>query len=582
MAFELNAEMTLSLFLVAVGCVVFQRFFRKRLSREQYFYLRDLSLVAVLMLLALWSGSERVSALVACSLLSMVVGLADQFYPGRGLYAFIILPGLFFALEGASISFLSAPASENTTVLFLSIWQSVLLTTCWMTLFPILFRRLDQIPGLAGHLLCVSLSLMVCVSYFSRQNLDEAFVVSLVSLVLVGAYWSRLGHHFRQLGAPLASLWGTIIAGISIIGVSKGITLTALMVIPLGFYALPLAEMSLGFMSHAFVNKSSRPIPDLYTRVVEHGVDHPAAVRLVTEICLLVGGGVSLMQLLPDSQALKLVVPSMGFVMVLTLWAFCGRRGRSGEKKSIWGVKIDGISMNYALSKSLAWLKTPCPEFRLVVTLNALGLYASRKDTFFRQIAAKADLTLPDGAGLVWAMRMLSLPVIERIAGIDYMDRLCRLAAVESVPVYFLGGKPGIAQRAAENLAARHPGLKIAGVEHGYFDRDDSEKVANRIRTSGARLLFVALGVPAQEKWLDLYRDSLGGVLAVGVGGSFDVFAGELKRAPAIWQKINCEWLYRLVQEPWRFKQDLRLLSFMLLILCERLNLLRRKEDAHA
>ncbi len=580
MAFDFNAEMLFPLFLIAVGCVLFQRFFRKKLSRDQYFYVRDLSLTAVLMLLALWSGSERVGALVACSLLSLVVGLAEQVYPGRGFFAFIILPGLFFALTGASISFVSAPSSS--AYLFLSLWQSVLLTTAWMTLFPVLFRRLDQVPGLAGHLLSVSLSLMVCVAYFSRQNLDEAFVVSLVSLILVGAYWSRLGHHFRQLGAPLASLWGTLVAGISIIGVSKGITLTALVVIPLGFYALPLVEMSLGFVNHAFVHGHSRPVPDLYNRVIERGVDHPAAVRLVTEICFLVGGTVSLMQLLPESSALKMVVPAMAVVLLLALWGISGRKGGRPVKHALWGVKIDGISMNYALSKSLAWLKNGSPEFRMVVTLSALGLNSARSDPEFRHIASKADLTLPDGAGLVWAMKLLSMPVIERIAGIDYMERLCRLVAVESIPVYFLGGKPGVAEKAAYCLAKRYKGLRVVGVRDGYFDRDLSDEVASEIHNSGAKLLFAALGVPAQEKWLERQRARLKGVLAVGVGGSFDVFAGNLKRAPAFWQKTGCEWLYRLIQEPWRLGRDLQLFSFMFLVLREKLNLLPWKEESHA
>ena len=568
MELQFSAGALVSLLSVAVGCVLLQLFFRKKLSRDQYFYMRDLSLMSVMMLLALWSGSDRIEALVACSLLAMVVGLAEQARPGRGFFAFILLPGLIFALTGQPISFVS---SAGSTFLYLNRVQSVVLTTAWMTLFPALFRRLDQIPGLAGHLLGVSLSLMSAVTYFSRQNLNEAFLVSAVSLVLVCAYWSRLGHQFRQLGTPLASLWGTLVAGISIIGVSKGITLTALMVIPLGFYAVPLAEMPLGLVSHAF-SHANHPT-DLYSRVIERGVDHPAAVRLVTEICFLVGGSVSLMQLVPDSDALKMVVPVMAGLLLLVLWGSYGGRRSGGNERSLWGVKIDGISMNYALSKTLAWLKSEKPAFRMVVTLNALGLNETRRDEEFRRLANEADLTLPDGSGLVWAMKKLKMPVVERIAGIDYMDRLCRLAASEHIPVFLLGGRPGIARRAGEKLAKVHPGLIVTGYYDGYFDRAYSRQIAERIRESGARILFLALGMPAQEKWADAQRDALDGVLCVGVGGSFDVYAGELRRAPRFWQKIGCEWLYRLFQEPWRCKRDLQLFSFVLMVLRERFNI---------
>jgi len=573
-----SADAIVPLLLVAVGCVALQRFFRKKLSRDQYFYMRDLSLMTVMLLLALWSGSDRIEALVACSLLSMVVGLAERALPGKGFFAFIVLPGLVFALTGQPISFVS---SSGSAFLYLSSWQSILLTTAWMTLFPVLFRRLDQVPGLAGHLLGVSLSLMVAVTYFSRQNLSEAFLVSVVSLVLVGAYWSRLGHQFRQLGTPLASLWGTLVAGISIIGVSKGITLTALMVIPLGFYAVPLVELSLGLVSHAFTRGQTRMAADLYSRVIERGVDHPAAVRLVTEICLLVGASVALMQLLPDSAALKMAVPAMAGVLLLVLWGGHGGRRARADDHTLWGVRIDGISMNYALSKSLAWLKSAEPRFRMVVTMNALGLNETRSDAEFRRIANAADLNLPDGAGLVWALRKLKVPVVERIAGIDYMDRLCRLAASESLPVYLLGGRPGIARRAAERLQKEYTGLPVSGWYDGYFDRAFSGEVAGNVRKSGAKILFAALGMPAQEKWLDSQRANLDGVLCVGVGGSFDVYAGVLKRAPRFWQKIGCEWLYRLFQEPWRLKRDFHLLAFVTAVFREQLNIFPWKEKDH-
>lgn len=579
MSFPTGADAIIPLLMIAAGCVLLQRFFRKRLSRDQYFYMRDLSLMTVMILLALWSGSDRIETLVACSLLSMATGIAEQACHKRICAFLIIIPGLIFAFTGQPISYLSSGAASH--VYYLTRWESVIMTTAWMTLFPVLFRRLDQVPGLAGHLLAVSLSLMVCVTWFSRQDLSEAFLVSLVSLVLTGAYWSRLGHQFRQLGAPLASLWGTLVAGISIIGVSKGIIITALMIIPLGFYAVPLVELSLGLVSHAIDHDKNRAPHDLYTRVIESGMDHPAAVRLVTEICFLIGGSVALMQLIPESTTLKLVVPAMTAVLLLILWSVhSGRRAREDPHR-LWGVRLDGISMNYALSKSIMWLKNSDPACHLVVTLNALGMETARSDPEFREVLGRSDLNLPDGSGLVWAMKKLKIPVVERIAGIDYMDRLCRLAASEKFPVYLLGGRPGIADDAAERLKYLYPEIVIAGCADGYFDRTFSVEIAETVRASGARILLTALGQPAQEKWLDAMRPYLPGILCVGVGGSFDVYSGHLKRAPKVWQKIGCEWLYRLIQEPWRFKRDLKLISFVLAVLRERYNIFPWKEKTH-
>lgn len=104
-------------------------------------------------------------------------------------------------------------------------------------------------------------------------------------------------------------------------------------------------------------------------------------------------------------------------------------------------------------------------------------------------------------------------------------------------------------------MAKKYPGLKIAGTHHGYFDEAEEEKVVEKIKNSGARFLLVGLGVPKQEIWMGKYRDSLGGVVSIGVGGSFDVLSGKLRRAPIIWQNFGMEWLFRLIQEPWRWKR---------------------------
>ncbi len=575
MTVNYNAELAISLLAMVMACVLLQRFFRKKLGRDQYFYMRDLSLMAALILLALWSGSPNICSLIASSMLALLIGTMEQIRPGRGWFFLIPLPGLFFALTGTAISFFAAP---DGGYIYLTRFQSIFITTLWMTLFPVLFQRLDQVPGLAGHLLSVILSLLLVVTSFSEQELGEGFFVALSSLLLVGAYWSRLGHHYRHLECAIASLWGVVVAGVSILGMSKGIAITALMVVPLGFYSVPLVEISLGLVSHTLFRKPAVSMPYLYGKVIERGVDHPAAVRLVTTICLLVGGTVAFIQLGPSSSPLRGLWLMVAAALAVLLWTLWGGKGEEDANRSLWGVKIDGISMNYALSKAMAWLRSRQPKFRLVVTVNALALCQARKDPEFSAIATEADLTLPDGAGLLWALKALRIPAVERIAGIDFMDKLCRLATVDRLPVYLLGGRPGVAESAALRLMELHRGLEIAGTRDGYFNRRISKQIAREVHDSGARILFVALGQPAQEKWLDENREALPGVLAVGVGGSFDVYAGRLKRAPLLWQKIGCEWLYRLIQEPWRFRRDLELFSFLWLVVREKFKIFPWKE----
>jgi N-acetylglucosaminyldiphosphoundecaprenol N-acetyl-beta-D-mannosaminyltransferase len=178
-------------------------------------------------------------------------------------------------------------------------------------------------------------------------------------------------------------------------------------------------------------------------------------------------------------------------------------------------------------------------------------------------------MVLSDGVGLLWGLRFLGMPIQERVTGIDFAEQLCRMAAVEGWPVYFLGSRGDTALNCAETLAAKYPGLPVAGARDGYFDMSDPA-VAEAVARSGAKILFVAMGIPRQEKWTALHADRLGDVLAVGVGGAFDVLSGHLRRAPVKLQKFGLEWLFRLCQEPFRWKKDLRLIAFVVRVLATR------------
>lgn len=218
-------------------------------------------------------------------------------------------------------------------------------------------------------------------------------------------------------------------------------------------------------------------------------------------------------------------------------------------KQNILGVQVDDLTLEEAAQAGLLLLEQP--GFHYVVTPNPEFILAAQKDEAFRQVLNQADLALPDGIGVVYASKILGKPLKGRAPGADFAQKLMEALAKSGKGLFLLGAKPGVAQKAAQNLMAAHPGLVISGVHDGYFQ--DAAPVVEEIRASGAQVVFVCLGAPKQELWMAQYGPQTGASLAVGLGGCLDVFAGNVQRAPVAWQKAGLEWLYRLIKEPSRF-----------------------------
>lgn len=202
-----------------------------------------------------------------------------------------------------------------------------------------------------------------------------------------------------------------------------------------------------------------------------------------------------------------------------------------------------------------------------VVTLNPEYLYRAQREPDLLTIVREASLVTADGVGIVWAASVHGYSLPERVTGIDLLVALCDRAAVEGWRVFFLGGRPGVAAAAASRLKAAYPGLVIAGEHHGYFTADEEAMVLEKIKATAPQLLFVGLGAPKQERWIYKHRLELNNVVAMGVGGSFDVLSGRAKRAPAWMQRWGLEWLGRLFYEPHRWRRMLILPRFALLVL---------------
>ena len=218
------------------------------------------------------------------------------------------------------------------------------------------------------------------------------------------------------------------------------------------------------------------------------------------------------------------------------------------QRRKLFGVTVDLVDMDEAVSGCCDAIEGFRPTQHVV--LNAGKVVLMRDDPSLARIVAECETVHADGMAVVWAGRLLGVPFPERIAGIDLMQRLLHRAEREAWPVFFLGAHPDVLTLFQDNVQQRFPGLKIAGARNGYFENDS--EVALEIAASGARLLFVGMPSPRKERFLHEQRAALGNLFAMGVGGSFDVLAGKVRRAPGWMQRVGLEWLYRLLQEPGR------------------------------
>lgn len=236
------------------------------------------------------------------------------------------------------------------------------------------------------------------------------------------------------------------------------------------------------------------------------------------------------------------------------------------EPIKILGVPVHPMTMRQAVDgleqRMLAGEQT------FVVTANAEIIMMCQEDAEYnRIIGQEAELVLPDGAGAVWAGRHLGYNVPERVAGFDLYNKLLALSAKKGYRAYFFGGSPGIAEAAKAKSEELYHGVQIVGCHNGYFTDADVPAIIDAINKSGAEMLFVALGAPKQEKWILEHRNELKPRILMGIGGSFDVLAGKMERAPKWMQDASLEWAFRLYKQPSRFMRMMALPKFALKVI---------------
>ena len=551
-------------FYVIVGCVsmagiciVVQHYIKSILDNRQYGYFRDIVLAASWLILVLWLGSRDAKIVVVGSMLAAFAGISENIYHDtRWRWLFPVI-GFLCTYYGPAVHFIRFPDGEY---IYLTPAFSLIAGTMWFTFFPFIFRFIDEIPGLTGHVLAVTFVLMLSACIATEAG---EFFMAFAGIITLAAFWSRFGNVYRQAGKSLSSMWGVLVAGTSIMGSTKGIVLSTVLFLALGLFAIPATEFLVSFIKGILTDNEHSEGGKIYGGMLNEGIEHHEAVQSVAGLCAL------------TSMAAAWEKWTVATLIVLAVILF-RHFHRKFSTSSLWGVTFDNVSMNYAVSKARGLILNPDTiSARLIVTLNAIGMETVIDDKEFAEVVGWSSMRLADGSGLCAGMKLLGKPVQERVAGIDFAENLCRNSAAEGWPVYFLGAAGDTARQCAQVLSERFQGLVVAGARDGYFDVRD-EIIPLEIARSGAKVLLVAMGQPRQEKWVYRHRHTLKGILCVGVGGAFDVFSGNLMRAPLWVQNIGCEWLYRMLQEPGRWRKNLRLITFTLRVFASRLGLYRK------
>ncbi len=236
----------------------------------------------------------------------------------------------------------------------------------------------------------------------------------------------------------------------------------------------------------------------------------------------------------------------------------------------IFGIRVDNIDFKCAEEKIRGFLKGS--RLETIYTPNPEIIMKAREDENLKRILDEGSLVTPDGIGVIYASRIKNKPLKERVTGYDMSIKMLEIANEEAYSVYLLGGADGVSKKASENIGKTYKNLRVVGHHNGFFkgshiglvDHDEELAIVKEINELEPDIIFVGLGFPRQELFIDNNKDRLKAKLIIGNGGVMDILAGVAKRAPKVWQKLGLEWLYRLIKNPSRLKRQLILPKFLL------------------
>lgn len=240
---------------------------------------------------------------------------------------------------------------------------------------------------------------------------------------------------------------------------------------------------------------------------------------------------------------------------------------KDSSRIEILGVPVDLTDKETAMARFQELF--PEPGVTAVYTPNSEIVENASHDPEMKNLIGSAEIIIPDGIGLVYASKIVGRPLKERVTGIDFLESIIAYLEENGKSIFFFGSRPGVAEKAAAAIREKYPALIVAGTHHGYFKPEEEADIVKEINESGADFLCVALGAPKQEKFIYDHKQELKVNGAIGVGGSLDVWSGDLKRAPEFYQKHGLEWFYRFVQQPSRIGRVMKLPVFMFKVIAQ-------------
>jgi N-acetylglucosaminyldiphosphoundecaprenol N-acetyl-beta-D-mannosaminyltransferase len=486
----------------------------------------------------------------------------------------VVLVALVF--YGLKISFVSNPSGG----MFFLGKSAFYVSFFWLIFIVSLINLFNMVEGLLCGIGAV-LSYAFLFTIFIQPSIDP----NAVRLAMILGAFCTLQWFFITLrekrgsqAAILSSTLSILVGALSIISTSKGIALLSVGMI-LGLFAIPVVVFAfIIFFTHLQYKFRAGSLADkhhLLWRFSTSSVNAFVVLASFTMVFILFVGlkfpdkfwsfGLSLFAVIMFARLarqifIKRVIrykdiffPHEDHIMLFQTRIFRGTKDRAME----------------IVAKILS--SDDCTP-QHVVTPDALCLYRTTWEPEFAEILHRAHMAIPDGAGVLWASIFLKeRPILERIPGIEFSMSLCELCQKEGYPVYFLGAREEALQTSLDVILKKFPQLKIAGSHDGYFEEEHEEALVNEINESGARLLFIALGVPRQEYWIERNRDKLKVQLMMGIGGSLDVISGNIPRCPKFFQDYGLEWFYRTLREPWRISRIYSLPLYILHVVREKL-----------
>ena len=540
---------------------------RSSLAAAPDWGLQVLALTAFLYGLSALRGSRRLAAWMSDAMVVIAALMAIYIFGSPRI------GGISLPFGGGFVG--TGTFSAGLTVLF--VWALARMTAS--------LNRTPQVIG--GFLGIVALTLILALHLAPHwPAVDTAFPV-MACTALAGAGLASVPVALRMgafnIGWSASLAMGFLLAQVAVSGLFKNLAFAILGLLLLAF-GLPVLDVSFYRLSAA---KRGRDVAFDHSRqrlhqvLVKRGLS-PLKVSLLYLASAAALCGLGLLVVLTHGWmfgprvALIAALFCGGFLCFFSVVRILMRRGADEEvpeSVEAFGVKISVVSMQQALDRIDGFIQERTP--RHVATSDANAILTAQKDPQYAEILRRAALITPDGYGVIWGVRLMNLPIYERVTGVDMVTGICERGARTGHSIYILGSEHGVAARAAANLQAKYPGLKVAGTHHGFWRKEAAEdgldaqaadaRMADVVRAAKPDVLFVAMGIPSQEKFIAAQMERMQVPVSIGVGGSFDVYSGKFNRAPASVQRMGMEWLYRVWIDPTRWKKMGYVPRFMVL-----------------